>query len=93
MSILARFSPPSMTSEQYDVIVNRLYKEGVHPAEGLELEIAFGSGDQMKVSILFDSMEAFQAFGERIGPIIHEMGVDPGEPEVVEVHRVIRRGI
>ena len=71
----------------------RLYKEGVHPAEGLELEIAFGSGDQMKVSILFDSMEAFQAFGERIGPIIHEMGVDPGEPEVIEVHRVIRRGV
>ena len=74
MSILARFSPPSMTSEQYDAIVKRLYEEGVHPAEGLELEVAFGSGDQMKVSILFDSMEAFQAFGERIGPIINEMG-------------------
>ncbi len=28
-----------------DAIVKRLYKEGVHPAEGLELEIAFGSGD------------------------------------------------
>ena len=93
MSILVRFSPPSMTADQYDAILERLYKEGVHPAEGLELEIAFGSGDQMKVSILFDSMEAFQAFGERIGPIIHEMGVDPGEPEVIEVHRVIRRGV
>ena len=93
MSILVRFSPPSMTADQYDAILERLYKEGVHPAEGLELEIAFGSGDQMKVSILFDSMEAFQAFGARIGPIIHEMGVDPGEPEVVEVHRVIRRGV
>ena len=45
----------------------------------------------MKVSVLFDSMQAFQAFGERIGPIISEMGVDPGEPEVVEVHHVIRR--
>ena len=93
MSILARFSPPSMTSEQYDAIVKRLYDEGVHPAEGLELEVAFGSGDQMKVSILFDSMEAFQAFGERIGPIINDLGVDPGEPEVVEVHHVIRRGV
>ena len=78
MSILARFSPPSMTSEQYDAIVKRLYKEGVHPAEGLELEIAFGSGDQMKVSILFDSMEAFQVFSERMSPIVHEMGLDPG---------------
>ena len=31
MSILVRFSPPSMTAEQYDAIVERLYKEGVHP--------------------------------------------------------------
>ena len=93
MSNLARFSPPSMTSEQYDAIVKRLYEEGFHPAEGLELEIAFGSGDQIKVSVLFDSIEAFQVFGERISPLIHEMGVDPGEPEVVEVHRVIRRGV
>ena len=97
MSVLARFSPPSMTAQQYDAIVKRLYNEGVHPAEGLELEVCFGSGDQMKVSVLFDSMQAFQAFGERIGPIkrigpiIREMGVDPGEPEVVEVHHVIRR--
>ena len=63
MSILARFSPPSMTADQYDAIVARLYKEGIHPADGLELEVCFGSGDQMKVSILFDSMAAFERFG------------------------------
>ena len=49
MSILVRFSPPSMTAEQYDTIVERLYKEGVHPDPGLELELCFGTGDQMKV--------------------------------------------
>jgi hypothetical protein len=38
MSILARFSPPSMTADQYDAIIARLYKEGIHPAEGLELK-------------------------------------------------------
>ena len=46
MSVLVRFSPPSMTSDQYDAIVARLYKEGIHPADGLELEVCFGSGDQ-----------------------------------------------
>ena len=64
MSILARFSPPSMTADQYDAIVARLYKEGIHPADGLELEVCFGSGDQMKVSLLFDSMDSFEKFGE-----------------------------
>ena len=38
MSILARFSPPSMTADQYDAILARLCKEGIHPAEGLELK-------------------------------------------------------
>jgi len=39
MSLLARFAPPSMTAEQYDAIVARLYEEGIHPAPGLELEV------------------------------------------------------
>jgi len=39
------FTPPSMTAEQYDEIVKRLYKEGIQPAPGLETEICYGSGD------------------------------------------------
>ena len=48
-----------MRVEQYDSIVERLYKEGVHPDPGLELELCFGSGDQMKVSLLFTFTEYF----------------------------------
>ena len=92
MSILVRFSPPSMTAEQYDAILARLYEEGIHPAEGLELEVCFGSGDQMKVSVLFDSMDAFEKFGERLQPVLQELGMDPGTPDVMDVHHVIRRG-
>ena len=92
MSILARFSPPSMTAEQYDAILARLYEEGIHPAEGLELEVCFGSGDQMKVSVLFDSMDAFEKFGERLQPVLQELGMDPGTPDIMDVHHVIRRG-
>ena len=92
MSILVRFSPPSMTAEQYDAIVARLYEEGIHPAEGLELEVCFGSGDRMKVSVLFDSMDAFEKFGERLQPVLQELGMDPGTPDIIDVHHVIRRG-
>ena len=91
MSILVRFSPPSMTAKQYDAIVERLYMEGVHPDPGLELELCFGSGDQMKVSLLFDSMEHFESFGAKIGPVLSEMGMDAGEPEIIKLHKVIRR--
>ena len=92
MSILVRFSPPSMTAEQYDAILARLYEEGIHPAEGLELEVCFGDGDQMKVSVLFDSMDAFEKFGERLQPVLQELGMDPGTPDIIDVHHVIRRG-
>ena len=92
MSILVRFSQPSMTAEQYDAILARLYEEGIHPAEGLELEVCFGSGEQMKVSVLFDSMDAFEKFGERLQPVLQELGMDPGTPDIIDVHHVIRRG-
>ena len=39
MSILGRFSPPSMAAAQYDAIVARLYEDGIQPALGLELEV------------------------------------------------------
>ena len=91
MSVLVRFSPPSLTSETYDAILARLTEEGIQPAPGLELEVCFGSGDQMKVSLLFDSQEELDAFGARLKPILEEMNLDPGEPEVFEVHNIIRR--
>jgi hypothetical protein len=45
----------------------------------------------MKVSLLFDSMEHFESFGAKIGPVLSEMGMDAGEPEIIELHKVIRR--
>jgi hypothetical protein len=90
MSVLVRFSPPSLTAAQYDAILARLYEEGIQPAPGLELEVCYGSGDQMKVSVLFDSQENLDAFAARLAPILEEMGMNPGEPEAFEVHSTIR---
>ena len=80
-----------MTAEQYDAILARLTEEGIQPAPGLELEVCYGAGDQMKDSLLFDSQEELDAFGERLAPILEEMKLDPGAPEVFEVHNIIRR--
>ncbi len=91
MSILIRFAPPSLTAEQYDNVVRRLNEEGVFPAEGLDYEICFGSGDKHKVSQVWDTKEQMDAFGARLAPILAELGINPGEPEVVEVHNIIKR--
>jgi hypothetical protein len=91
MSFVIRFSPPSLTAAQYDDAVRRLNEDGVFPADGLDYEVCFGSGDKMKVSQIWDSKEQMDAFGARLGPILAELGINPGEPEVVEVHNIIKR--
>jgi hypothetical protein len=91
VSLLVRFAPPSLTAEQYDRVVRRLNDEGISPADGLDYELCFGTGDEFKVSLVWDSQEQFDAFGARLMPILAEFGIDPGEPEVFEVHNIIKR--
>ncbi|GIT19667.1 MAG: hypothetical protein CM1200mP39_24730 [Dehalococcoidia bacterium] len=71
----------------------RLYEEGIQPAPGLELEVCFGSGDQMKVSLFFDSQEDLDAFlGLASSPKLGRNGRESRrKPDIVEVHHVIRR--
>jgi hypothetical protein len=91
VSLVIRFSPPSLTAEQYDEVVRRLTEAGVFPADGLDYELCFGSEGNLKVSQVWDSREQLDAFGERLRPILAELGINPGEPEVLEVHNIIKR--
>jgi hypothetical protein len=80
-----------LTAEQYDSAVQRLTEEGILPADGLDYEICFGSGDKMKVSQVWDTQAQLDAFGARLMPVLSELGIEPGKPEVLEVHNAIRR--
>ncbi len=91
MSIVVRFAPQSATIEQYDESVRRLEAQGDYPPDGLEYHVCFLADGNVRVSEIWDSREQFQAWGERLMPVITEMGIDPGEPEVFEVHNVVKR--
>ena len=90
MSVLIRFAPASLTAEQYDESVRRL-EEGEWPPDGLDFHICFGTDPNLRVSEIWDSREQLQAFGERLMPILSDIGIVPGEPEVVEIHNMVRR--
>jgi hypothetical protein len=90
VSVLIRFAPPSLTAEQYDSVVARLHEDGVFPADGLEYEICFGAEGNLKVSQVWDTREHMDAFGQRLMPILQEFAIDPGAPEIADVHNVIR---
>ena len=36
------------------------------------------------------TLQNFEAFGKTLMPILGQLGVDVGRPEVVEVHNIIR---
>ncbi len=91
MSFLARFNPPSLTAEQYDESIRRLREAGDFPPDGLDYHVCFGSEGNLKVSEIWDSPEQFQAFGERLMPLLAEMGIEPGEPEIIEIHSIVKR--
>ena len=91
-SILARFAPTSnVTSEQYDESIRRLEKSGDWLPEGLEYHVAFKSDGKVRVSEIWDSREQFDAFGERLMPVLKDVGIEPGKPEMLEIHNIIKR--
>jgi hypothetical protein len=91
MSILVRFAPASLTAEQYDETVRRLDDQGELSPDGQDLHVCFGTDGSLKVSEIWDSQEQFQAHGEHLMPVLADVGIDPGEPEVIEIHNLIRR--
>ena len=92
MSVLVRFNPTNVTKEKYDESIRRLKEAGGFPAEGMELHVAFGPEDNMRVSEVWDSREQLQAFGERLMPILTDIGIEfSGEPEIIEVQNIIKR--
>jgi hypothetical protein len=92
-SILARFTAaPTVTTEQYDETIRRLKESGDWLPDGLDTHVAFRSNGNFRVSEIWDSREQFDAFGERLMPVLKDVGIElAGEPEVLEVHNIIRR--
>ncbi|HEV7773229.1 MAG TPA: hypothetical protein VGO48_08110 [Conexibacter sp.] len=91
MSILVRFAPTSLTQEQYDASVRRLEQEGIFPPEGMDFHVCFGTEPNLRVSEIWDSREQWEAFGERLMPVLADIGIQPGEPEVIAVGNIVRR--
>jgi hypothetical protein len=54
--------------------------------------VLFGSEGDLRVSEIWDSEEQFRAFGERLMPLLTEVGIEfAGPPEILPAHNVIAR--
>jgi hypothetical protein len=93
MSIVARFNPRNLTTEKYAEANRRLEEAGLWPhADGMDYHVCFGTNGELRVSEIWDSREQLDAFGERLMPILADVGIEfSGDPEIFEVHNIVKR--
>jgi hypothetical protein len=92
MSIVVRFHPTNVDRANYEETMRRLEEAGLWPnPAGLEVHVAFGAEDNIKVSEIWASREQFQAQAEGLMPVLADLGIEfSGDPEVLEVHNLVK---
>ena len=91
MAIGVYFSPSGMSAAQYDECINLLRKAGAGHPPGRVYHVSFGDSTSLSVFDVWTSQAAFDKFGKTLMPIMKQIGIESGPPQVVPVHRVITR--
>jgi hypothetical protein len=96
MPIIAIFQSPSLTQQTYEETVRkltggkktRMESPADWPVPGLIVHAAGQSAHGFRVVDVWESEEAFRKFGEKLTPIMQEVGIQ-GEPEIYPSHALV----
>jgi hypothetical protein len=95
MTVVLIHQGPSLTREKYDEIVRKLTggktkldSPSDWPVEGLLVHVAGDSPQGFRVVDVWQSEDACNRFGEALGPILQEVGVDD-VPEIYQAHTFV----
>ena len=96
MAVVLVFQGPSLTQELYEESVrkltggkNRVETPADWPVEGLLVHIA-GQGERgFRVVDVWESEEACRRFGDRLTPILKELGIEE-QPEIYPAHTLVK---
>jgi hypothetical protein len=89
MPIGIYFSPAAVSAAKYDECIKLLKKTGAGNPTGRSFHSAFGPKDKLMVFEVWSSQAAFDKFGKTLMPILQHLGIDPGTPAVMQMHKVI----
>lgn len=95
MAVVVVHEIPGGTQEDYEKVVSLLTDGGTldsvddWPVEGLVLHTAAPTDRGWRVVDVWESEEAFKAFGEVLVPKLQEAGLG-GEPEMTQAYKVIK---
>jgi len=89
MAVVVRFASPGLTEEKYEETVKKLQAAGAGSPPGRLYHVCFGDKANLRVSDIWESRESFNKFSEALVPILTELGIEPGDVEVFDVHNII----
>jgi hypothetical protein len=89
MAIVLRFTPEGFTAAKYEECLKRLEAAGAGSPAGRQYHVCFGDENNLRVSDIWESKELFDKFAQTLKPIMADLGIDPGTPDVIEVHNSI----
>ena len=90
MAITVLFTPRSLSASQYDESIKQLENAGAGVPQGRLYHVCFGTGTSLRIIEVWESQDAFNAFGPTLIPILQQVGIDPGQPDISEVHNSIQ---
>jgi hypothetical protein len=94
MPIVAVFEGPGFTQQNYEESVRRLTgrdkmtSPSEWPVEGLLVHVAGQGPNGFRVVDVWTSEDAFRRFGEKLLPVLREVGIE-GEPEIYPSHTLV----
>ena len=77
------FPASAITAEQHNAVDEKVSAGG--PPAGMKLHSAFQEGDKLAMFDVWESKEAFEAFGAKLMPVLKEMGLELSDPMFVEM--------
>lgn len=89
MALTITFSPKSMSTGKYDQVMRRLDGAGAGSPKGRLFHTCFGPPDQLRVVDVWTSRADFDKFGAVLMPILAQLGIDPGVPDVQPQHNSV----
>jgi hypothetical protein len=90
MALIVHFAPKGMDQKKYAEVLRRLEKAGAGTPPGRLHHTCYGDRSALRVTDVYDTPQSFEAFGQTLVPILTDLGIDVGQPEVIEVHNIIR---
>jgi hypothetical protein len=90
MALIVHFTPQGMNEKKYAEVLRRLEAAGAGTPVGRLHHTCYGDKTALRVTDVYDTQRSFEAFGQVLMPILGELGIDAGRPDIVEIHNIIR---